>query len=348
MSLFVLRLNIFITLLTICSVSYGDDWEYTPKGKTIAIGDIHADPRSFLDTLINMKILDNKGNFIGKNLDIVLLGDYAGKGTDTRGVWELIHYITNEAKNNNSRVHSIFGNHDTVILMEDFKRISKKDKKKFLKFDPDPKKGIVKALVSEPYRSMMQDWKAMVKIGDDIFVHGGIDEFIYETHPREINKVVSQFVIDQQNYLERTLKGESAIKPKVPKILTSWVFDSKSKLPDNPFWTRRLSKGKIPKKVFRRMLDYLDAKRLFVGHTGTKSKEIETKYNGKLILADTNSSEGFKNAGELSAVEIDSQASGKIKMHNRLKRNKYHTAYRKLVPYGIESFNKCLRIFDIR
>jgi hypothetical protein len=326
------------------SVASSDDgWSYVPKGRTIAIGDVHADPKAFLDILINKGVLDGNGKFVAQNIDLVLLGDFADKGPNTRGVWDVINYIEKEAGKNNSRVHAVFGNHDTVILMGNLKRMQKVDLMKFKDFDPDPVLGVKKALVSRPYKSMMRKWKGIIKIGETIYVHGGISKFIYEMHPSEINKTVKEYVIAQQEYLEKVIKGISAKEPKVPSIMSSWKFDSKDAMPDNPFWTRVAAKKNLTQKVFNRMLDYLDAKRVVVGHTPTKSKEIEKILNGKMILADTNNSSGFSR-GKLSALEIN-EKTGELLESNNLKKGVNRRALRKIITTKIKKLDLCFEVF---
>ena len=353
-----MKIQIFMTfLLCILFVSCGhfqrlggreisstdDGWSYTPKGRTIAIGDIHADPKALLDILINKGVLDESGNFIARNIDLVLLGDFADKGYDTRGVWDVISHIEKEAGKNNSRLHSVFGNHDTVVLMGELKRMKQKDLQKFSTFDQDPVMGVKKALVTEPYKSMMRKWKGIIKIGDSIYVHGGISKFIYDLHPSQINQVVNEYVIAQQEYLENFIKGIDVKAPKVPHILAPWKFDSKQAMPDNPFWTRLAAKHELSQNEFNRMLDYLSAKRVIVGHTPTNSKKIQKILNGKMILADTNNSIGFK-GGKLSAVEIN-ETTGKVIEFNNLKRGVNRNAFVKIVTSGIKGMNSCIKVF---
>lgn len=320
-----------------------DGWSYAPKGRTIAIGDIHADPKAFLDILINKGVLDQDGNFIAKNIDLVLLGDFADKGYDTRGVWDIIDYIEKAAVNKNSRVHSLFGNHDTVILMGELKRMKGKDLEKFSSFHSDAPTGVKKALVSEPYKSMMRKWKGIVKIGQSIYVHGGISNFIYKMHPAQINATVNEYVIAQQEYLEKVLAGLDSNPPEVPKILAPWKFDSKSPMPDNPFWTRVAAKHGLSQAEFDRMLGYLDAERVIVGHTPTDSKRIQKILGGKMVLADTNNSIGFK-SGKLSAVEIN-EKTGAILDSNNLKRGVNRSAYIKIVNSAFKGMNSCIKVF---
>jgi hypothetical protein len=325
------------------AIASEDGWSYIPKGKTIAIGDVHADPEALLDILINKGVIDENGRFIGKNIDIVLLGDFANKGPDTRGVWDVINHIESEAGKHNSRVHAVFGNHDTLLLMGTSKSMKKKDLVRFKTFDSDPVLGIKKSLISEPYRSMMQKWKGMVKIGDSIYVHGGISHYIYKVHPSEINRIVNQYVINQQDYLDKITKGIDAIAPEVPTIMKPFGHGVEEALPDNPFWTRLAAKKKLTQEQFDRMLTYLDAKRVIAGHTPTKKNKIKEILNGKMILTDTKNSSGFKN-GKLSALEIN-ENTGKVIKSNDLRRGLNHNAFIKIVSSGIKGMKDCVNLF---
>ncbi len=294
-------------------------YEYEKKGKIVAIGDVHADPVALLNALINQKVLDKDGNFIAESIDLVLLGDFADKGPDTRAVWDIISYISLRARANNSRVHSLFGNHDSVILMGNLTRMKEEDLNKFKVFDEDPVVGVKRALLEEPYRSMMQSWKSMVKIGDFIFVHGGIDDFILEYSPSQINYEVHEYVKAQQNYIELSLQGHTEDPPEIPWHLKPWTFDSPNPMPDNPLWTREAAKERMSKEKMKELLDHLGAKRMVVGHTPTQSSEIEEALGGLVIKADTKASSGFS-GGHVSAVVITK--NNKIKYKNKIKRKK--------------------------
>ena len=170
---------IFLLILTVHYFSFSSvvaanevnpsQWKFEHKRKIVAIADIHADPQALLSILVDRKILDKKGKFISNNIDIVFTGDFAAKGSDTRGVWDIINYVETEAIKSNSNVHTLLGNHDTVILMGNTKRMQADDLKRFKFYDKDPIIGLKKALISEPYKKMMAKWKAVVKLGDIVF-----------------------------------------------------------------------------------------------------------------------------------------------------------------------------------
>ena len=169
-------------------------FSYQQEGKIVVFGDVHADPESLIDALVHQGVLNSEGKFIGENMEIIFMGDYADKGPNTLGVWDVIEHVTRKAKEGNSRVHSLMGNHDSVILMENLKRMKVEDLERFSVFDSNPETGLRRALTSEPYRSLMQQWKSMVKVGDYIFVHGGLDEWVMEADPDKMNFELQQFV----------------------------------------------------------------------------------------------------------------------------------------------------------
>jgi hypothetical protein len=344
-----MKLLLLAVLLSYSSFSFSNDtWSYIPKGKTIVIGDIHADAKGFIDILIHTGVIDKKtGKFIGKDIDIALMGDYTGKGPDTRGVWDIIDFITKEAPNHNSRVHTVFGNHDIVLFRNMLSKLKKKDLKRFRLLDPDPEIAVKKALTMEPYKSMMKKWKAMVRIGESVYTHGGIDDFIYDQSPQELNKMTQDFVTTHQEHIEKTLAGATDDLPELPKMMQ--LRESKKGkvlMPDHPFWTRRAVKEKINPYEFDRMLDHLGAKRVFVGHTPTESKQIEKRYNGKLILTDTHISEVNKDS-RLSAVVVD-ERTGQFRSYNNLKRGIGKKTYSKIVSYMMRALTPCFDAFRYR
>lgn len=322
---------LFLNLI-FCLCLHASEWgpyEFESKpGGVIAIGDIHADSEAFVDALVGNGILDREGNFIAQGKDIVFLGDFTDKGPNTLAVWDIMNYVKKEASKNNSRVHSLFGNHDTVVLMGELKRMYPEDLERFTKYDADPVVGVQRALVSEPYKELMQGWRTMIKIDDTLYVHGGVDDWMLETTPEEINNTVNKYVKDQQSYLEKKLRGEPVKAPEVPKVLEPWIFDSEDPFPDNPFWSRELSHGNIESEKLDEILKELEVKRVVVGHTPTKSKAIEVMYDNRLYRVDTNISRGFKN-GQISGLHLSSD--GKVKELNDLPRGSTLGTYSQLM-----------------
>ncbi len=310
-------------------------FEYEQKGRIVTIGDIHGDPNALLNALIEQKILNESGEFIAQDIDLVLLGDYTGKGPDTRGVWDIINHLMIEARKNGSRTHALFGNHDLVVLEENFKRILPKDLDKFEKKYGKRKGGFKRALVSHPYREMMQNWKSMVKVGETLFVHGGIDDFIYDYDPELINQEVHKFVKEQQDYLVKTLRGEEAVKPETPWHLASWVFDSDDPMPNNPLWSRKISHEKMKKKKLKKLMEYLGISQIVVGHTPTDSRQVETIYEGRVIKADTKASVDM--GGKISAVEL--YEDGDVKFVDAIERVSRKRTLRRIREYS--SLNFC-------
>lgn len=314
--LFILNCQLF-TLIAIAQENPAQ-WEFEPKGKTVAIADVHADPHALLSALMDRKIIDETGKFIAKDMDIVFTGDFADKGPNTRGVWDILHYLETNAENSNCRIHTLMGNHDTAILMGNTQRMFAEDLKKFSKFDPDPIKGVKRALVSPPYEEMMSNWKAIVKIGNTVFTHAGLDDWVLETPPEEANKILQDYIKARQDYLKRSLAGENVLPPSIPKLLEAPEWGTKGELPNTPFWSRKLAYKELSNKKFKKLMDFVGAKYHAVGHTPTKSSEIEFKYKGRLILLDTGASESY--GGKISAVTFNPDES--IESHNNITRVK--------------------------
>lgn len=148
-----------------------------PKNnKIVVLGDIHGEYKSLLSILRFNNIIDatNKWNF-GSG-QVVFTGDVFDRGNKvTECLWFLFQ-LEIQAKKKGGKVHYLLGNHETMAILFDDRYVDKKYKHaaRFLKahyanfFDKNTVLG-----------KWLRSKNTLVRIGDQLFVHGGISpEFL--------------------------------------------------------------------------------------------------------------------------------------------------------------------------
>ena len=287
----------------------------TFNNKIIAIGDIHGDFQIFIKVLQMCKLINKNLEWIGGDTYLVQLGDTLdGKRPETTidssfleesGEIEIIRLILDldaQAKKFKGRVISLIGNHELYPYylendkqfirdyvkkrdIEQFKRIFKTDRIKFLK--PG---GMGGSLLGRTRPLILQ-------LGEFIFVHGSITDKLIENN---LNPETGKVDIAKINKSTRLwLQG----KGKVPKFLEE--MDE-----ENPVFSRLYSKSKIFNKAecskFTDQLKFFEgANYVVMGHS--RFKEINAACNNSLIRTDIALSRAFGgtiNNKTLQALEI--------------------------------------------
>ncbi len=287
----------------------------TFNNKIIAVGDIHGDFQIFIKVLQMCKLINKNLEWIGGDTYLVQLGDTLdGKRPDTvyddssfleeSGEIEIIRLIIDldaQAKNVKGRVISLIGNHELYPYylendkqfirdyvkkrdIEQFKRIFKTDRIKFLK--PG---GMGGSLLGRTRPLILQ-------LGEFIFVHGSITDKLIA---HNLNPETGKVDIPKINKSTRLwLQG----KGKVPKFLEE--MDE-----ENPVFSRLYSKSKIFNKKecdkFSEQLKFFEGVNYVVmGHS--RFKEINAACNNSLIRTDIALSRAFGGTinKPLQALEI--------------------------------------------
>jgi hypothetical protein len=146
-----------------------------------------------------------------------------------------------------------------------------------------------------PYSEWLRRCPTMLKIGETLFVHAGLDRWALDTDPAEVNAQVRAWISHHQG------KG-----PKPPKA-TRWTVDED----DGPMWTRAFkarrgrAKDGPSKKTVRAILERLGAARVVLGHSPTRDGSIVVDHPhhwNSVVLVDTRISHDGR--GKLSALVL--------------------------------------------
>lgn len=271
------------------------------NGKLVAIGDVHGDVNALTRALLLAKAIDTKLNWIGDDLVIVQMGDNLDRGQDEIAVLKLLTKLHKQAELFGGAVHAVLGNHEIMNVLLDFRYASPLSlpeydtfrKTSFVALEGDADADIVEGgdnnstslqendrvssllfARARAYRpggflaaSVLASRRAVLIIGDSVFVHGGLlPEHV--NHLERINDVVREWLLGSavvDDFLMRTVESEVSI-----------------------FWTRRYSQD-VDEALcdeLRNSLSRLNVSRLVVGHT-PQEHGITQGCNGTVWRIDT-------------------------------------------------------------
>jgi hypothetical protein len=268
--------------------------------RIVAIGDVHGDYDQLVTVLRDALLVDAQLAWRGGRTHLVQTGDRIDRGPGSRKVMDLFMRLEKEAKKAGGFVHPLLGNHEAMNVLGDFRYVTPEEFAAFL--SPDSKRlqdGLyaryVEDLQSEKkakpteeetakwqqghplgyaeyrlalspkgdYGSWLVRQNAVIRIGDTLFLHGGLSQKYGDFSLADINERVRQELHD----------GD----PKAALM---------SRDPDGPLWFRGLAQGDPAlghdlDEVLRRT----GCKRMVIGHTPTEGL-VMPRYGSRVVQID--------------------------------------------------------------
>lgn len=302
--------------------------------RIVVIGDVHGADQNFAAILKKAGIIDDQARWIAGKTILVQTGDTTDRGRGMRAALDLLMSLEKQASDAGGRVHALLGNHEIMNLVgetrdgtpEIFETFGGEDAVREA-FGPRGRYG--RWLRSKP---------VIAKVGDNVFMHAGInpdfDEVSIDGINRRARRELSQWddgvrlLVDRQlvpanpkfltaveaarmeaeklaaSELRNELDTQRTIARLVPlaNIGTSSLFS-----PDGPLWFRGFASWSDADGADRidAILKKLRVKRFVTGHTVTQTRRITERFGGRLFLIDTGmlGPPSFPN-GRASALEI--------------------------------------------
>jgi hypothetical protein len=201
----------------------------------------------------------------------------------------LVEALKKEALAAGGELIALLGNHEIMNAALDFRYVTGGGFAAFSLFAgdasgarvPDAARGRAAAFAPGGlYASLLAARPLFVKVGDSVFVHGGI-----------LPKHVAYGLDRMNDELDAWLEGK---RPEPPAILTA---------DDGPIWTRAYSSEDAPPDcaALTSALAALGAKRMVVGHT-VQRQGVNSACDGKVWKIDVGLSRYFN--GPIQALEI--------------------------------------------
>lgn len=276
-------------------VDYYQKGIYPSVYKIVVIGDIHGDLNAFLHCLIKSKLVDKQINWIGGKTNVVQMGDILDRSPRTKDIHNdednelkilnIIHKLQIQSFSVGGAYHCVLGNHELMNVMGVMDYVSPMGINHFGGVK-NRKKALEPGSCISCYLGTF--WNPIIKIGQTVFVHGGISN---ET---------SNYNISDINILMRSyLNGNKDIF--YNKHFKKLFLNDNSLL-----WNRKYSNknkyNELELMELKQNLKKLNSSKLVVGHT--PQDNINTIENGLIWRVDCGMSDAFGKKSDLNRVKV--------------------------------------------
>jgi hypothetical protein len=340
--------------------------------RIVAIADIHGSLGGLLEILRAARLIDAQDRWAGGQARVVQTGDFTDRGDEVRQVMDLLMRLESEARSAGGRVDVLFGNHEGMNVLNDFRDVSPgayaafadsrsedrrrrafdayaavlkrrgetADRNAWMAAHPPGFVEYVEAMAPNGrYGRWIRGRKVVLQVGDTIFMHAGLSPDT-QGSLEEVNRGVEREIrswdevvatLERQRLITRTMRlGEivNAAQVEIGRILlaqktgappgdhvTSAFIAALQHLssvetwalltPSGPLWYRGLATApESERPALDSLLRRHKAERFIVGHTPQLPGRVNTRFDGRVVLADTGMLSGFYRGGRPSAVEI--------------------------------------------
>ena len=251
-------------------VNEPDNYPLPPK--MLIISDIEGNFEGFESILTGARVVDSQLNWTFGNGHLILPGDFFDRGLNVTECLWLIYKLETEAAQAGGKVHFILGNHEVMNMRGDFRYVRKKYLANADSLSLDYKNWY--SAQSELGR-WLRSKNCMERIGNYIFVHGGISPQLQATNMNvgEINGHL-RLIMDK------------------PFDSTSTYADSLILRKNGPLWYRGIAMSELTSDSLNGILQHFDAEKVIIGHT--VFDEITNLYDGRVIAIDLDHAENHR------------------------------------------------------
>jgi hypothetical protein len=291
---------------------------FAEVSRVVAVGDVHGDLAQLVTVLQDAGVVDAKRRWIGGKTHLVQVGDRLDRGADSRAVMDLFMSLEKEARKAGGAVHCLLGNHEAMNMLGDLRYVTPEEyasyrtpdaarlrdalwektvaerkargepapsAEKRKRFDAERPLGWVEHRLAFAPNGTYGRWlltqNAVLKVGDTLFLHGGIS-------PKSAD------------FARGDLNDRIRDELREPNPLTALV----SADPEGPLWYRGLAQGgpELAPHV-EAVLQKHGVKRVVIGHTPTEGLVLP-RFGGKVIQIDVGLSKYF--GGPPAALLLES------------------------------------------
>ncbi len=219
--------------------------------RLVAIGDLHGDLGALERALRLAGAIDASDHWSGGALVVVQTGDILDRGDDEEAILDRLDALAVEAEAAGGRVLVLNGNHELMNAQGDFRYVTEGGFQDFAEYaragaGSRGVRGRTAAFApGGPIARRLAAHATAIRVGDTVFVHGGITPSAARLGLDRINEDMRAF-LSGAGPLARSLSGE-----------------------DSPVWHRgyALEESDAVCAELVRALEALGARRMVVGHT---------------------------------------------------------------------------------
>jgi hypothetical protein len=240
--------------------------------RLLALSDIEGNLGALVNLLRAGGVVDDGLEWTFGKGHLVFVGDMFDRGLHVTECLWLLYELQARAESAGGAVHLVLGNHEVMNLTGDLRYVRKKYRENA---------ALLGEKLEELYarRTVLGRWlrtrNAIQRIGDELFVHGGISPAVAEA------KVPIQALNDA---LRKGLLADAWTKPREGPL--KWVADGKEGL----IWYRGYVQNPIDEKAMDAILAAYDARRVVVGHTIVP--EVGFALGGRVLTIDVRHAQG--------------------------------------------------------
>ncbi len=239
-------------LIAFCGCSGGD------VTRIVAFGDVHGDLEATRSALRLAGAVDEEDGWIGGKLIVVQTGDQLDRGSDEQAILDLFERLRVESTAAGGAFHALLGNHELMNARGDLRYVTDEgfadfadaveydpNDPRLAEFEPHERARMAALLPGGPYAHLLAQRQVILRVGDVLFVHGGV-------LPDHVTYGIDLINREAQAWL----RGEADR----PGVLQG---------SDSPQWTRLYSDEPDSQacEVLMEVLSGLEATRIVMGHT---------------------------------------------------------------------------------
>ena len=283
---------------SVAAVALSDRISRPAADRIVAIGDLHGDLDNTRKVLRLAGAIDDSDQWIGGKLVVVQTGDEIDRGDGDRKILDLVEKLKKDAKAAGGELIALSGNHELMNAALDFRYVTPggfaafsdvtaktpEIGQRIAQTDENARGRAAAFSPGGPYAEMLADRPIVMKVGNNLFVHGGI-------LPKHVDYGLDKMNDEVHGWL-------LAKSTKSPQVVMS---------DDGPVWTRAYSAapGKEECALLDRALVATGATRMIMGHT-VQRNGITNACNEKAWRIDVGISHYFD--GPVQALEIKGDA----------------------------------------
>jgi len=280
------RITFSIALLAACACSGGDET------RIVAFGDVHGDLEATRSALRLAGAIDVEDRWIGGELIVVQTGDQLDRGNDEQAILELFERLRVESAAAGGAFHALLGNHELMNAKGDLRYVTEEGFADFAdaveyhpsdprlaEFEPHERARMAALMPGGPYAHLLAQRQVILRVGDILFVHGGV-------LPDHVTYGIDLINRETQAWL----RGEADR----PGVLQG---------SDSPQWTRLYSDEPDSQacEALTEVLSGLEATRIVMGHT-VQDEGISSACEGRAWLIDVGMAAHY--GGPVEVLEI--------------------------------------------
>ena len=272
-----------------------------PVKRIVVIGDIHGDWDALVQSLTKAGVMDNlqcssattpRLSWSGGSTHVVQIGDIVDRGgrgvtigdeASERRIFDLLDKLSQEAQSSGGGLHILLGNHELMNVMGDLRYNSPLSQSDF--------GGNIEDRIDafrpggHMARRLACSTNVVLKIGDFLFVHGGILPQHCQLSLTKINDIMREYLL---GHMER-------YPPK--------YFDELYMRQEGLLWSRKLAGHNPSCQLLDKPFQTYRVKHIVIGHT-PQDEGINSKCNQKLWRVDVGMSKALGAMNEPQILEI--------------------------------------------